>query len=91
MEDSLVGRSETIFIYPLSFQEYLSYHGHNLQDILDHRVPSTYTTYQHLIEEYLQFGGYPEVVLASAKEEKIAILKRILSSWHEKDIKLIMQ
>lgn len=40
-------------------------------------------------EEYLQFGGFPEVVLVNKNEDKIAYLKDILNSHIELDVKLL--
>jgi uncharacterized protein len=37
-------------------------------------------------DEYLTFGGYPEVVKARSAEEKILILKNIFNTYLEKDI-----
>ncbi len=37
-------------------------------------------------EEYLLFGGYPEVVKAKSKEEKLVVLKNITDLYLEKDI-----
>ena len=39
-----------------------------------------------LLEEYLTFGGYPEVVKSNNKEEKMIILKNIFNTYLEKDI-----
>jgi hypothetical protein len=38
------------------------------------------------LNEYLIFGGYPEVIKAKATEEKILILKNIFNTYLEKDI-----
>ncbi len=38
------------------------------------------------LDEYLRFGGYPEVIKASTLEEKQIILKNIFNTYLEKDI-----
>ncbi|MHA1278137.1 MAG: ATP-binding protein [Candidatus Helarchaeota archaeon] len=38
------------------------------------------------LDEYLTFGGYPEVVKAKTQEEKIIILKNIVNTYLERDI-----
>ncbi len=42
-------------------------------------------------DEYLVFGGYPEVVKAKGPEEKIVILKNIFNTYLEKDILSYLQ
>lgn len=43
------------------------------------------------LEEYLLFGGYPEVVKAKNDEEKRTILKNIFNTYLEKDILTYLQ
>lgn len=43
------------------------------------------------LDEYLIFGGYPEVVKANDPEEKIIILKNIFNTYLEKDIVSYLQ
>jgi len=45
--------------------------------------------YKVYYEEYIQYGGFPEVVLASDNESKIEYLKDILNSHIELDVKLL--
>jgi len=39
-----------------------------------------------LFEEFLNYGGYPKVILEETKEEKIKIIGEIYRSYVEKDI-----
>lgn len=91
IEDSMVWRIKTIHIYPLSFTEYLTYHKLDMQMLKKNRNQEMYTAYETIIEEYSKFGGYPEVVLAWTYEEKVQVLKTIVDSWFDKDIKLLFQ
>ncbi len=43
------------------------------------------------LDEYLTFGGYPEVVKANNDEEKRVILKNLYNTYVEKDILLYLQ
>ncbi len=45
--------------------------------------------YASAFEEYLWFGGFPQVVLTKSKEEKTVLLKEVLYSYIEKDVKNI--
>ncbi|NOX86750.1 MAG: DUF4143 domain-containing protein, partial [Chlorobi bacterium] len=38
-------------------------------------------------QEYLQFGGFPQVALADTKDKKVRYLKDIFNSYFEKDVK----
>lgn len=91
--ESLAGRKRIFEMYPLSFQEFL----------LFKRLPEAetsalteisynafiYLKYKPLYEEFIQFGGFPEVVLAETKEDKIAYLKDVINAYIELDIKLL--
>ncbi len=70
---SLRGRSITTLLLPLSFQEFLVFRGFG-QDAtrLD---TSSKAQLENLLDEYIQYGGYPEVILEANKETKLRILK----------------
>ena len=90
ISDSLVGRKEIINIYPLSFYEFLQ--SKNTPIIPPKKATrSVMDTYLVFLEEYLSFGGYPEVVLAKGKTEKMKVLLSIYRSYIEKDIKEYLQ
>jgi len=46
---------------------------------------------QRIISEYINFGGYPRVVLATTEQEKAEILREIYESYLEKDIRLLLK
>ena len=48
-------------------------------------------SFQSLFEEYIIYGGYPEVVLSHSKENKIQKLDSIATSYIQKDIREIAQ
>jgi hypothetical protein len=70
----LTGRQITIVLYPLSFKEFLMFKNLSVQSDID--VATKRTEIKRLIEEYLEYGGFPEVVLSSEKE-------RLLLSYFE--------
>jgi predicted AAA+ superfamily ATPase len=43
-------------------------------------LPTYYQLYKSLYEEYIQFGGFPEVVLADTAQEKTDYLKDVLNN-----------
>ena len=74
----LRGRSLSMHVFTLSLGEFLRFKGHELEDI---DVPGTAgtATLLNLLDEYLQYGGYPDVVLASTELDKM----RHLQNYHE--------
>lgn len=42
-----------------------------------------------LFEEYILFGGYPKVVLAASREEKLEELKELYSAYELKDVNIL--
>ena len=50
-------------------------------------ITSHSETFLNLFEEYLIYGGYPEVVLSPSKEQKIQKLDSIATSYIQKDIR----
>ena len=80
---ALTGRTYSNLIYPLSFQEFLSFKNHD--DLLnsDNRCSPEL---RHLLREYLEFGGFPQVVLSDGEEVKRQLLKEYYSAIIEKDI-----
>lgn len=93
LPDSLPGRKFTFELFPLTFEEFLIFKGEEgkLGTSLDQRNRNKNSPFfektKKLYDEYLEFGGFPEVVLANNREEKIAKLNDILKSYFEKDVK----
>jgi hypothetical protein len=96
--ESLSGRKFLYELSPLSFQEYLYF-----KDDLSLKEVQTYACQPALnknsvfihkarIAEYtdfLEFGGFPEVVTTPDKDVKRLVLKNIFASFFEKDIKIL--
>jgi len=97
--ESLSGR-KFLFVLPvLSYREFLLFNG-QIQDIqspqtLDEALqPKSQVNIlktKELYNDYLEFGGFPEVVLTSDRETKRQILKNIFASFFEKDIKVFTE
>ncbi len=81
---SLRGRSITNLLLPLSFQEFLKFKGLIFdKNRINTEIKSKIINY---LEEYLSFGGYPEVVLEKDKNEKMKIVKDYFDLVIYKDI-----
>ncbi len=89
LKETLSGRKKIFALSTFSFFEFVStkdkYLGQILQDfskisVLDRKKLIA------LFIEYSLWGGYPKVVLSENKEDKLAVLSEIYSSYIEKDI-----
>ena len=81
--ESLSGRKIVFEMFPLSFGEFLVFRGVPYRpraDFSDMRFdPYEYERLKGHYEEYLAFGGLPEVALAPTAETKNEILNDVLS------------
>ncbi|MBO3755195.1 MAG: ATP-binding protein [Candidatus Brockarchaeota archaeon] len=80
----LSGRDIPVEIFPLSFREFLKFKGIELKDE-ENSIIRKFEIIQRL-REYLEFGGFPEVVLEESEEKKKAILKRYFETIIVKDV-----
>jgi hypothetical protein len=91
--ESLSGRKVVFEMFPLSFGEFLTFRGvsyRSCNDFADMRFdPYEYERLKGHYEEYLTYGGLPEVVLASSAGVKTEILNDVLSSYINIDIRLL--
>ena len=85
--DSLVGRKRIFYLYTLSFREFLRFK--NEQDLSQKDFNTLSLSEKEKIlfyyREYLIYGSYPKVALASLSEKE-EILKDIVYSYVKKDI-----
>jgi hypothetical protein len=91
IHESLAGRKRLFELFTLSFEEFVNYKtGYKYEDKLnDFFHIETSKTYQYLYE-YLNFGGYPRVVLEDTLTEKTKIISELYQSYIEKDIAYLL-
>lgn len=94
-EESLAGRKKIFEIYPLSFGEMLRFQGMaQAPEGSDFTgVPFTAAEYErlkHHYEEFIDYGGFPEVVLSPNIKDKRDLIADILSSYINHDVASIM-
>ncbi len=80
----LTGRQVSFEVYPLSFVEYLRFKGVEVDCELDYL--SQKSMIRHFFQEYMQFGGFPEVVLQEDNENKQLLLKNYFNDILHRDI-----
>lgn len=88
--ESLAGRKKIFELTPLDFGEFLSFHS--MPSGKDNWHTDQFDTFAYerltgFYEEYIQFGGFPQVVLAQTAEEKKDILNDIITSYINIDVK----
>lgn len=90
---SLIGRGEIIKVYPFDFFEFLEYKGKDTNVFSDFTTysESKFTLIENLLEEYMEFGGYPAVVRASTRDQKHNEMKKIIERFFEKDFSYFMK
>ena len=63
----LTGRHLDVFVFPLSFEEFLYFRNLEIKDELD--LIAKKIEIKRFFNEYFEFGGFPEVVLSSDKKQ----------------------
>jgi len=91
--ESLAGRKKIFEIYPLHFGELLSFNEIPASPT-DFKtagifVQSEYERLMMLYDSYINYGGFPEVVLADSVAEKKDLISDILSSYINFDLTLL--
>lgn len=72
VSDSLAGRKKIFELFPLDFGEFLTFKGipHGQPGINKVFIESEYHRLKSWYDEFIQFGGFPEVVLAVDQKDK---------------------
>ena len=76
----LTGRALTYFLFPLSFSDFLKFKNYPLKKF------QSFLKIQPYIAEYLEFGGFPLIVLEKNREKKQIYLKELFNDILIKDI-----
>ncbi|PIP61668.1 hypothetical protein COW99_02760 [Candidatus Roizmanbacteria bacterium CG22_combo_CG10-13_8_21_14_all_38_20] len=96
--ESLSGRKFLYELSPLSFQEYLYFNDAlELEEVKKTSLQNAYSNsniFNHKArqteyDEFIEFGGFPEVVTTKDKDTKMMTLKNIFKSFFEKDLKIL--
>lgn len=91
--ESLSGRKFIFELFPLDFAEFLVFKQINRNSSADFRskaLEKNYIAYEQIktyFDEFVTYGGFPQVVLAEDEKTKKLYLNDIFSSYFEKDVK----
>jgi hypothetical protein len=93
--ESLAGRKIVYELFPLDFEEFLVFKGKEKKFYgkfslkTKNKNKISYQLYNKLLDEHLEFGGFPAVVIENDRERKKQILQDIFTSYFEKDIRTL--
>ena len=83
----LTGRHLDVFIFPLSFREFLHFKSIKIEDKLD--LIAKKIEIKRALSQYIEYGGFPEVVLSNEKKQLLlTYFDDILTKDIEKRYKL---
>ncbi len=92
VHESLAGRKRMFELSTVTLTEFINYRtAYKYQDRLAEYFKINKSGGQGLLMEYLNFGGYPRVVLEDTAKEKAAIIDEIYRSYIEKDIAYLLR
>lgn len=91
--ESLAGRKKLFEVYPLSFNELLAFNGVSISPLPVENarifIRSEYERLKDYYETYINYGGFPEVVLSASIAGKKDMIQDIISSYINFDIALL--
>lgn len=92
VHESLAGRKRLFEMGPVSFEEFANF---KTDYKYENRLPNFFEIEKEkslaLLEEYLNFGGYPRVILEDTVDQKSRIIDEIYKSYLEKDISFLLK
>ena len=92
VHESLAGRKRMFELQTVSLKEFINYKTmYKYEDRLDEYFRIEKTESLGLLIEYLNFGGYPRVILEETLAEKLQTMDEIYRSYIEKDIAYLLR
>ncbi len=96
--ESLSGRKFLYVLPPLNFKEYVYFRDlasleqarqDDLEALLAQSDLFLHKRYEVVYEDYMRYGGFPEVVMTADHATRQLVLRNIFASFFEKDLRLL--
>lgn len=86
--ESLSGRKYVFELYPLSFKEFLKFKNVDVVLPENHKdiTEPMFETLSGHFREYMEYGGFPQVVLKATSDEKKQTLQDIFTSYFQLEV-----
>ncbi len=92
IKESMVGRKRVYELYPVSLTEFIHFKtDYRYEDNLFDFISSEKPKLDQFLSEYLNFGGYPRVILEIELRDKIRTIDEIYQGYMEKDIAYLLK
>jgi len=92
IDESMVGRKRLFELSTVSFEEFVDYRtGYRYEAKLTDFLEIEKDKAMQLLTEYMQFGGYPRIVMATKQREKLQLIDEIYHSVLEKDVAYLLK
>ncbi|MGB9716645.1 MAG: ATP-binding protein [Thermodesulfovibrionales bacterium] len=92
VHESLTGRKRMFELNTIGLKEFINFKtDYKYEDMTSEYFQVKKTEGIGLLLEYLNFGGYPRVILEETIEEKLKIINEIYRSYIEKDIVFLLK
>jgi uncharacterized protein len=92
IHESLTGRKRAVEMMPVTFMEFADYKtDYRFAEELVAFLEMHPSEYAALLNEYLNYGGYPRIVTEPKSNEKKQLIDEIFSSYVEKDIVYLLK
>ena len=92
IHESLIGRKRLFELTTITFEEFINYKtSYKYTKKIDAFFEIEKEKTRQLLMEYMNFGGYPRVILETEKKEKFKIIDEIYRSILEKDIAYLLK
>lgn len=92
VKESMLGRKRVYEVFPLSLREFIDHRtGYRYSDRLGDFLSVETGRADELMLEYMNFGGYPRVVLESEVREKRRVMDEIYQGYIMRDIAYLLR
>ena len=92
VHESLAGRKRIFELPTLTFEEFVNFRtDYRYEDKIVEFFSIEKETGYTLLDEYLNFGGYPRIVLEDKLSEKLKLINEIYQSYIERDISYLLR